>query len=254
MKTVYGPIPSWRLGRSIGIDPVCERRKICSFDCIYCQLGPTLELTTERREFIKAEGLRNDLKRMLDRAEADIITFSGTSEPTLASNLGELAKTVKELSDLDLAILTNSSLLHKKQVRRDLDEFDIVVAKLDASNQEIFEKVSKPHPSITFETVLDGIKKLRKEMSGKLILQMMFLPENRHFAKEMSALAKEIGPDEVQLNTPLRKCAAKPLSEKEMDEIEKYFLGQKTTQVYGVKKPKVKVQDMDEMLARRPEL
>jgi len=257
MKTVYGPVPSWRLGRSLGVDPVCAERKTCSFDCTYCQLGRTLVRTSERKVFVPAERIISDFRDVLPRVEADIITFSGTAEPTLARNLGEMADKVRSITDLPLAILTNSSLMNKQDVIEDLLKFDVVVAKLDAPNQELFEKINRPIEGVTFDGVVDGIKAFNaasKGRLGRLALQMMFIDANKAYAKEMADLAREIGPDEVQINTPLRPCAVKPLSPAELNEVSSHFKGMKTILVYESKKPRVIVDDLHEVWRRRPVL
>ncbi|MHC1581599.1 MAG: radical SAM protein, partial [Candidatus Syntropharchaeia archaeon] len=178
MKTIYGPVPSWRLGRSLGVD-VITRKKICSFDCIYCQLGKKDEKTVKRRKFVEIEKVKRDLLEVIDSVSADVITFSGMGEPTLASNLGEMIEMVKEITDLPLAILTNSSLLYLNGVRRALNEIDKVIAKLDVPDEELLQRVNKPHQSISFEKILKGIKEFRKGYKGKLELQMMFIDENK---------------------------------------------------------------------------
>ncbi len=254
MKTVYGPVPSWRLGRSLGVDPVCAERKTCSFDCIYCQLGKTLVTTAERHEYVPASRIKADLQELLPQVKADIITFSGTAEPALASNLGEMADEVKSITNLPLAILTNASLIGKPDVINDLLKFDVVVAKLDAPNQELFERINKPVPGITFAGVLDGIKSFRTKYKGKLALQMMFVEDNKAYTKEMADLAREIRPDEVQINTPLRPCAVKPLNQADIAEIVGQFKGLNVVSVYSSDKPNVRVLDIDEVHRRRPVL
>jgi len=254
MKTVYGPVPSWRLGRSLGIDPVCTKRKICSFDCVYCQLGKTLEKTDERREFVKTDVFEKDLTDILKSAKADMITFSGTAEPTLAANLSDMLEIIREHSMLPVAILTNSSFLPRKEVRQDLSKFDEVVAKLDAPNQEIFMDINKPHETIGFRDVVSGIREFRKTFRGKLALQMMFMDSNENYAKEMVKLADSIDADEIQVNTPLRPCVAKPLSKERLKEIAELFTSKNVVCVYDAKKPKVEVDDMKELKKRRPVL
>ncbi len=250
MKTVYGPVPSWRLGKSLGIDPVCK--KTCSFDCVYCQIGKKTYKTSKRKKFVEDKKVEEELKQALQKTKPNTITFSGMSEPTLALNLAEIVKSVKKNSKQPIAILTNSSLFYSKQVRKDLQAFDIVCAKFDACNEELFQKINNPIKGINFKKVLIGIKKFRKEFTGKLALQMMFIAQNKNKAREMALLAKEIKPDEIQINTPLRKCSVKPLSKKEIDLIKKEFKGLNAISVYDVKKPEVKALDLKETQQRRP--
>jgi len=254
MKTVYGPVPSWRFGRSLGIDPVCRlKEKVCSYDCIYCQLGKTRHKIIRRRKFIDASKVEKDLKQALKNAKADIITISGSSEPTLASNLGEIIKRIRKASDLPVAILTNASLFHIKEVRKELSGLDIVAAKLDAPDAELFRKINYPHKSITFRRLFNGIMKFRKEYKGKLALQMMFTKHNAGHAKQMAEIARKIKPDEIQLNTPLRPSPVKPLSRPEMEKIKKEFRGLNVVSVYDARKVEVLVLDLHETEARRPE-
>ncbi len=246
---VYGPVPSWRLGKSLGIDLI-GKEKFCSFDCIYCQLGKTRHKTVERRVFVENSQLKKELNG-LNTIEADVITFSGMGEPTLAKNLGAAAKLAKKFG-LPLAILTNSSLFNYKDVQEDLASIDWIVAKLDAPNDEIFEKINRPHEKIKFDEMIEAIKEIRKK-ARKFSLQMMFVKENKKYAEEMADLAREIKPDDVQINTPLRKSPVKPLCKEEIFEIEKHFHGLNTINVYSSPAPKVKPIDYEEMRRRRPE-
>jgi len=257
LKAVYGPVPSWRLGRSLGVDPVCNR-KVCSFDCVYCQLGKTTELAVDRRTFVKTAKVRKDLEEAWERIKgnADVVTLSGTGEPELAENLGELISIAGEVTGLKVAVLTNSSLMDRKDVRRDLAGADIVVAKLDAPDADIFGKINRPHPSVNFGKMLEGMRKFRKEFTGKYALQMMFMDSNKNHAEKMKELAEGMEPDEIQIDTPLRpspsgECA--PLGREEIEEIKKAFQGMKYISVYDIKRPHVDTLDRSETSERRPE-
>ncbi len=255
MKTVYGPVASWRLGRSLGIDLICGP-KACSFDCTYCQLGKTINKTAERGLFVESAEAEKSLEDALKLAEADIVTFSGSGEPTLAKNIGECIGIAKRLTDLPIAVLTNSSLLGEKDVRRELSGADEVVAKLDAPNQELFEEINVPVKGITFENTLVGIKKFRKGFKGKFALQCMFLERNRDRAGEIAELAMDIMPDEVEINTPYRPSREKPLGMKEIMEIKGEFgrRGLNAISIYDKERPEVKVLDIEETRKRRPSL
>jgi len=251
MKSVYGPVASWRLGKSLGIDLICSEEKICSFNCIYCQLEKTKKITDQKDTFISIKTVRKELQNALKKTSPDVITLSGTGEPTLAENIDKAIQMIRELSDLPLAILTNSTLFNDESVRENLRKIDIIVAKLDAPNQEIFEKINRPASTVTFEKTFNGIKKLRKEFCGKFALQIMFMNENKEYAFELAELAREINPDEVEINTPLRPCPVKPLTEKELNEIEKEFDGLNTLSVYNSPKPKTNPLDKIELFKRR---
>lgn len=255
MKSIYGPVSSWRplLQRSLGIDPICSENKICSFDCAYCQLGE--ETTTfNRQKFVDLGKIKKD-SEMIVADNADVITFSGTGEPTLANNLGDIADYMRSRYDLPLAILTNSSLLSEKEVADVLYGLDIVVAKLDAPNEQIFRDINKPHQEIAFEKYLKGIKEFREGYSGKFALQMMFIDANQEYAEEMAELARELDPDEIHINTPLRSCASRPLSEEKIKKIEYVFSDLKNViSVYEAERPDVNPIDLAEVKKRkRPE-
>ena len=249
-KYIYGPVPSWRLGSSLGIDPISQNEKVCTFDCIYCQLGKTKCLTTERKTFVAVNDIIKELDS-LPSLKIDYITISGTGEPTLAENLGEMIKAVRGIRKEKIAVLTNSSLMHRDNVIKDLFLADLVVAKLDAPLQDIFELVNQPAKNIRIDAVIRAIKDFRSCYKGKLALQIMFTEENKIYAKEIAQIAEEINPDEVQLNTPLRPCGVKPLIKNEMDIIEGYFCGLNTVSVYKAEKRSVRSISSDDTLRRR---
>jgi wyosine [tRNA(Phe)-imidazoG37] synthetase (radical SAM superfamily) len=254
MKYVYGPVPSWRLGRSLGVDMISSD-KSCSFDCIYCQLGRTVRHLFKRQFFVSVIEIDRELKG-LPRLKIDYITLSGTGEPTLAANLGDAIERIKGRFEKPVAVLTNSSLLHDPQVREELGLADLIVAKLDAPGEELFQTINRPSQGITFHMVVDGIMSFNREYPGKLALQMMFVPQNKKQAAQMARLAKEIGPVEVQLNTPLRPNPVKPLTAEEMVETKNIFLKtglEKVYSVYDVERPETQPLDEVETGRRRPE-
>ena len=253
MNPIYGPVPSWRLGRSLGIDPICCL-KTCSFDCLYCQLGKTTNKTCERKMFVDETLIKKELEDIIDKVDVDVITLSGSGEPTLAKNLSKIVKIVKEVTSLPIAVLTNSSLLYSSSVRRSLNKVDIVMAKLDAPNEFLFKKINKPIRDIKFGDMIEGITKLRNGFSGKFCIQIMFIEWNRGVAKELASLTREIEPDEVQINTPLRPSKMKPLGKNVIEKIKPYFKGLNIVSVYDREKPEVKIVDVNETLMRRPEI
>jgi len=239
LEIVYGPVSSWRLGRSLGVDPICREGKICSFDCIYCSLGPTTKKAIGRKIFVSTDQVARSLKKAIKKVEADVVTFSGTGEPTLAQNLGELIEIARDISGLPVAVLTNSSLKTRKDVRSDLAKADIVKGKLDVPNEELFGRINRPHEKILFRDIVNGLKKFRGEFNGQFQLEVMFVPENKNFSEEIAKIVKDIRPDEVQINTPLRPSAAKPLSPKELREIQRSFEGMSFRSVFEAKKSSV---------------
>jgi len=220
MSTVYGPVPSWRFGRSLGIDVITPPKK-CTFDCLYCQLGRT-KIHVSEPEMIKkplasinkvSTDLENVLKR-IDLNTVDIVTFSGVGEPTLNARLGEIADEVKiRIGRLPMAILTNSSLFYWDNVRRNLSKFGMVVAKLDAGDDETFRFINRPaDKKLDIETIVESIKKLKSEIKGLLALEVMLLQtENGKVTNIKSKSLRnlidailDVNPDVVQLEVPYR--------------------------------------------------
>jgi wyosine [tRNA(Phe)-imidazoG37] synthetase (radical SAM superfamily) len=252
MSIIYGPVPSWRLGRSLGIDLLSARGKTCSFDCVYCQLGRTVNFLAERKEFVPISKLVLELESVRG-VPADYATFSGAGEPTLANNLGQAIKIVKPVLRLPIAVLTNSFLMPREDVRQELIQADVVVAKLDAPNEKFFHNVNRPIIGYSLDAILHGIRCFRSEFSGKLALQMMFVEANKGYALEMARIAEQLSPDEVQLNTPLRPCATRPLPPEDMRVIREAFSGfRNVVTVYEASMPEVAPLDQEETRRRRP--
>ena len=235
---IYGPIFSWRLGISLGVDvvePAPGYDKICSFNCLYCQLGTRSEKTVKPRSFGDFSDLAQRLKKTLQglKPKPDYITFSGVGEPTLNIDLGQIAREIRKTTDIPLAILTNASLTTDEKVRASLEEFDLVVAKLDAPNEALFKKINRPHPGLDFEDIVSGIKKVRAPVA---IQTMLFRTKDLDNTKPevidgLIRLYKEISPRQIQLDIPSRptpldkeggKGEIERLSEKELREIAEY--------------------------------
>ncbi len=202
LSSVYGPVHSWRVGASLGIDLLLQT-STCSFNCIYCQLGDIQLKTAERKIYVPTAQVEHDLRRSRWE-EADIITFSGSGEPTLATNLGEVIHMVKEYTHKPVMVLTNATLLNDPEVIADLQQADIVACKLDAASEAGLRQMNRPVPGVTLEGIVSGICNLKAHYSGKLALQCMFMPTNLREVEDMAALINQIQPDEVQLNTPKR--------------------------------------------------
>jgi len=249
-KYLYGPVSSWRIGSSLGIDLLSQKEKICSFNCIYCQLGKTVVSDMTRLVYIEQEEVIKELN-FLSEMDIDYITFSGCGEPTLAKNLGEVIKAVKKIRHEPVAVLTNSSLMNRQDVRDDLCHADLVVAKLDASSQESLALVNRPCLGIEFEAIVEGIKEFKKQFQGKLALQIMFVKENMKYAEDIARIAEGIDSDEIQINTPLRPCAVKPLGIEELSQIKNLFRGPNVTSVYESRKKSVRpISDADTLKRR----
>jgi wyosine [tRNA(Phe)-imidazoG37] synthetase (radical SAM superfamily) len=223
-KYIYGPVSSWRLGRSLGIDPISSFHKTCNFDCVYCQAGKTEVFLNNREVFVPTEALIHELRSVPD-VPIDYITFAGNGEPTLAKNLGEMIRAVKMVRKEKIAVITNSSLIDRRDVVEDLLLADLVEAKLDASSVESLQAVNQPMPEIRWEDIVAGLKAFRKVYQGYLTLQVMFLASNKAIAAALAKIAHQIGPNEIEINTPLRACSVKPLSIEAMEEITAIFRG-----------------------------
>jgi wyosine [tRNA(Phe)-imidazoG37] synthetase (radical SAM superfamily) len=206
---LYGPVPSRRLGRSLGVDIVPF--KTCTLDCVYCQLGKTTRQTVERKEYVPVEEVLAELKARLDKGlEADYITIGGSGEPTLHSGLGRLIEGIKKLTAIPVALLTNGTLFYLPEVRSDCASADVILPSLDAGDQEAFKKINHPHAEITFERLVDGLCALRREYKGRIWLEVFcierFNTDNTEIARIGEAIRK-IGPDKVHLNTAVRPTA-----------------------------------------------
>ncbi|MCK5271342.1 MAG: radical SAM protein [Sedimentisphaerales bacterium] len=201
---VFGPVPSRRLGRSLGVDLVPF--KTCSYDCIYCQLARTTCKTIERKEWVPLKDVVEQLKAKLP-TNPDYITLSGSGEPTLYSRTGELIEQIKQISSIPIAVLTNGSLLWQPEVRQSIMKADLIVPSLDAGCEEIFQKINRPHPEITFDVMLEGLVQLRREYKGQYWLEVFLSAGINTMEDEINRLAdcvRRIGPDKVQLNTVTR--------------------------------------------------
>jgi len=253
MSIVYGPVPSWRLDRSLGIDLLPGRGKTCCFDCIYCQLGITTRPEAERSEFVALSALTKEL-RAVKGVAADYVTFSGTGEPTLALNLGRAIDMARRELGLPVAVLTNSALMSREDVRQELSKADVVVAKLDAPDERLFRLINRPVVDLSLKDIVDGIRRFRSGWSGRLALQMMFVSGNRGAARDMARMARELAPDEVQVNTPRRRCPVAPLPKEELDAIREEFDGIETVvTAYDRVPPAIEPLDVAETRRRRPE-
>ncbi len=249
-KYIYGPINSWRLGSSLGIDTISAERKICTFDCIYCQLGKAKVFSNKRKIFIPTARIIKEFD-LLPPLKIDYITFSGSGESTLAKNLGEIIKAIKKIRNERISVLTNASLMDRDDVQRDLALADFVMAKLDACSQDLLIKVNQPIKSIKFDKIVKAIKEFKVNYKGKLALQIMFIKENKKYAEKITQIAREINPDEVQINTPLRPCGLKPLSKEEITAIKNHFRGLNVICVYESRKRKVKPISKKDTLKQR---
>jgi wyosine [tRNA(Phe)-imidazoG37] synthetase (radical SAM superfamily) len=204
---IFGPVPSRRLGRSLGVDLVPF--KTCTYDCIYCQLGHTTCKTLERKEWVPMDAVLEELKQKL-ASRPDYITLSGSGEPTLYSRLGDIIEHIQAMTAVPVAVLTNGSLLWQKTVREEVALADVVLPSLDAPDAERFEFINRPHPEITFERLMEGLVAFRHEFSGLYWLEVMLLGGYTALpvqVRQFAEWARRIQPDRVQLNTAVRPPA-----------------------------------------------
>ena len=226
MSHIFGPVPSRRLGRSLGIDLVPF--KTCSYDCLYCQLGLTTNKTVERREWIPLDEVLEELKEKL-LTNPDWITLSGSGEPTLYSRLDELIDGIHAISDVPVAVLTNGSMLGQPEVRKQIINADLVIPSLDGGSQSVFEAINRPAPEITFETMLNGLIRFREEFSNPIWLEILLLEginTTDEAVRDLVDCTSRIKPNQIQLNTATRPPAdnrAAAVSKERMEQIASQF-------------------------------
>jgi wyosine [tRNA(Phe)-imidazoG37] synthetase (radical SAM superfamily) len=218
LKYIYGPVRSRRLGFSLGITTI--PRKVCSFNCVYCEVGRTTTLTTERKEYVQREEVVAELKEFLAkyRGPLDHITFSGLGEPTLNSEIGYMISEIKKLTSVPVAVLSNGSLISRDDVKHDLLNANIVKFTLNAANSAEYININQSDPSIQLDAVIKGIIDFRKEFRGELWIEILLVRGLNDSERNYLALRKALGmirPDQVHLNTVVRAPALKiatPLS------------------------------------------
>ena len=227
-KLVYGPVPSRRLGISLGVDIIPYKN--CSYDCIYCQLGKTTNQTIQRKSLVSVDSVVKEIKEVIDQnSDIDYITFSGSGEPTLNSDIGEMIRKVKSFTQIPVAVLTNGSLLWDKKVMEDLSEADLVVPSVDAVSEEVFCKVNRPVEGLKVKKVLEGIGDFCESFGGKIYLEIMLVKDindSEEEIKRINQFVKELGVDKIQLNTVIRPPgdpSVRPVDEEKLLKIKALF-------------------------------
>lgn len=222
-KYLFGPVPSRRLGMSLGIDLV--PKKVCTLNCVYCEVGKTTKLTTDRMEYIKYDKIIDELQQfMSSKPNIDYITFSGSGEPTLNSRIGEVLAYIKmHYPTTKTAILTCGALLSLPELRSELLEADVILPSLDAGSQSMFEKINHPNPNLNIDTYIKGLIDFRKEYKGQIWLEVFLLKGYNDSLEELDLLKKailEIKPNIVQLNTLDRPGTVEGLVSMTKDELQ----------------------------------
>lgn len=203
-KYLFGPVPSRRLGISLGVDLVTH--KICSLNCIYCECGETTDLTLKRKEYVPYDKVTGELEHYFKNSpDPDYITFSGSGEPCLNSRIGEVIDFIKKKKkEISIAVLTNGTLLSQKDVRKALLRADLVIPSLDAASDSVFQKINRPEQKIDIEEYIRGLSDFRDEYKGKIALELLILPGINDSREEILLLKdafEKIRPDVIQLNT-----------------------------------------------------
>ena len=262
-RHLYGPVPSRRLGRSLGIDLVPH--KVCTYDCIYCQVGKTTEKTLSRKEYIPAKEVLEEVKAFLSKGDSSIdhISLSGSGEPTLHSKIRSVIEGIKEMTSVPVAVLTNGSLLYEEGVRQDLLRADIVLPSLDGVSSKVFMRINRPFKGLSVEKVIEGIVEFRKVYRGQIWLEILFCKGVNDIQSELLLMKRtvdRIQPDLIHLNTVVRPPSeqrAIPLSEKEMEEIRAFF-GERASIISEFDRHRISISERDmseeilRILRRRP--
>jgi len=208
-KYTYGPVPSRRLGRSLGVDLV--PMKTCNFNCIYCQLRPTERTTVERADYTPVEEVVAEVREHLAAGpRPDYVTLGGSGDPTLHLSFGRVAEAVRQFTDVPIALLTNGGLFHLPEVRAACDAVDLLLPSLDAGDEETFRVVNRPHPSLTLEMVVDGLAHLHRHARGQMWLEVFIVEGINSSDEQVRAIGRcieRIGPERIQLNTAVRPPA-----------------------------------------------
>lgn len=211
MKYIFGPVPSRRLGQSLGIDTI--PLKTCNWNCVYCQLGRTMPVTNERREYVQAEDILLEAEQFLrsrSKDEFDWVTFVGSGEPTLHNRIGWLIRKIKSLTNKPIAVITNGSLLYLPEVREELMIADAILPTLDAGTAKLYRQINRPHPDLMFEHLVNGLTTFRPAYHGKLWVEVMLvrgLNDSTQALEDLAGILEGIKPDAIHINLPTRPPA-----------------------------------------------
>ena len=261
MRYVFGPVFSRRLGLSLGIDIIPY--KTCSYDCIYCEVGRTTCKSVDTDSFVDLNELFSEISIALRESDPEVLTFSGSGEPTLNHDLGEMIRRLKGMTEKKIAVLTNGSLLYKEEIREAVRAADILMPTLSTVYEKTFVKIHRPHRNLRVDRVIEGIRRCREEFRGEFQLEVMIVKGINDNEREIGALKKvvdEIGPDRIQLNTVVRPPPTDMdlrVEEERMEDIGKIF-GQKAEIISyrGKRRGEAHISDLErkivEMAKRRP--
>jgi wyosine [tRNA(Phe)-imidazoG37] synthetase (radical SAM superfamily) len=260
---IFGPVPSRRLGLSLGIDVI--PRKTCTFDCVYCECGKTTDKTCERREFCLVRDVLDELEAHLSRMKEkpDVITLSGSGEPTLYLPMGELIDEMKRLASLPVAVITNSSLLWMPEVRDELARADVVLPSLDAADDDAFRRINRPHELLGLPRIVEGLERFLKDYRGTVLFEILLIEGYNTDDRNIEALKAALGrmrADRIQLNTAVRpgtESDIEPLDDISMRRIRNLF-GPRCEVIASARTTRVRHEEADleetilSLLERRP--
>jgi wyosine [tRNA(Phe)-imidazoG37] synthetase (radical SAM superfamily) len=261
MTYIFGPVPSRRLGLSLGIDLIPP--KTCTYDCLYCQVGRTTCLTAEPDMFVPTGDVIEELRDVIEKTHPDTVTLAGSGEPTLHSEIDRIISLVKDVTDTRVALLTNGALLWRKEVRDRVLGADIIMPTLTTVFEETFRKIHRPHRGLGLPSIIGGLKKLREEYGGIVLIEIVLLSGINDNMKELEGIKEvmqDISPDKIQLNTVVRPPSdprAMPLNMEQMEKIRDFF-GKKAEIIASVSADKKageygpNLKTIVEMARRRP--
>ena len=227
MTCVFGPVPSRRLGLSLGVDLIPP--KTCTFDCLYCQVGRTTFRTIEPRPFVPVPEVIAEIKKKLLRSSPDAVTLAGSGEPTLHSQIDHVIASIKEMTETNVAILTNGSLFWREDIRHHVLKADIIMPTLSSAFDNTFRMIHRPHPGLELHAIVEGFRRLREDYNGRIFLEVVLLAGINDTEREIQRLKKvidQINPEKIQLNTVVRPPAdslAISLDRKRMEDIKVFF-------------------------------
>jgi len=213
MGFVFGPLPSRRLGQSLGVDPLPSKVKICNWNCVYCQLGRTVPLSNERAEYAPRESILAEVRAALaghKPGAIDWVTLVGSGETTLHAGLGWLIRQIKSLTEIPVAVITNGSLLYVPEVQEDLLAADAVLLSLDAGNAHLYRRINRPWPALSFELLVNGLIEFRRRFEGKLWIEVMLMKginDGEQELREIALILERVRPDQVHISLPSRPPA-----------------------------------------------
>jgi wyosine [tRNA(Phe)-imidazoG37] synthetase (radical SAM superfamily) len=211
MKYVYGPIPSRRLGQSLGIDPI--PLKTCNWNCVYCQLGRSVPLIHERRDYVPPAAVLSEVRAALAAhppGAIDWVSFVGSGEPTLHASIGQMIREVKAITAIPVAVITNGSLLYRPEVCADLLAADAVLPTLVAGTASLYRAIVRPWPDLTFDRLVEGMIAFRGVYTGKLWVEVMLingLNDSETALHDLAAVLRRVAPDAIHLTLPDRPPA-----------------------------------------------